>query len=117
MKKKYRIKKNEEFQKILNKKKFFTSKSLVIYLKSKEENQARIGITVSKKMGNAVKRNKIKRQIRSMCQSLFSFEEPFDCIIMVRKDYDNYSYEENKQMLQSILETSKGSFKSRRQNV
>lgn len=117
MKKKYRIKKNEEFQKILNQKKFFTSKSLVIYLKQKEENQARIGITVSKKMGNAVKRNKIKRQIRSMCQSLFTFDEPFDCIIMVRKDYVNYTFEENKQMLQSILKTSKGSFNSRRQNV
>ncbi len=80
MKKKYRILKNTEFQKIKNSKKFTEGKFVVIYPIAKKLNHSRIGISVSKKIGNAVVRNKIKRQIRS----IFSMNLDFDSL---KNDY------------------------------
>lgn len=102
MKKKYRIKKNEEFKAIMNAKQFFVSKSLTFYVKEKQEEHARIGISVSKKLGNAVVRNKIKRQIRMMVQNTYTFTEKFDTIILVRNTYPTQSFAVNQTDLQTL---------------
>ena len=52
----------------MKRKRFVTSKCFAMYIKEKTGESSRIGISVSKKLGNAVVRNKIKRQIRMMCQ-------------------------------------------------
>ena len=54
-------------------------------------------------MGNAVVRNKIKRQCRSMLQELDSANQRFDGILMVRQGYHKLSYEDNKKSLESML--------------
>ena len=58
MKKEFRVKRNEDFSKIIARKKSFANSCFIIY---KDENQighGRVGISVSKKLGNAVTRNK-----------------------------------------------------------
>src|SRR5690625_6407627 len=65
MRKAYRVKKNSEFQSILRTGKSFANRELVIYYKPKvRQKHFRIGISVGKKIGNAVTRNRIKRLIR-----------------------------------------------------
>ncbi len=54
-------------------------------------------------MGNAVVRNKIKRQCRSMLQELDSANYRFDGILMVRQGYHKFSYQDNKKHLESML--------------
>lgn len=108
MKKKYRIKKNEEFQKIISRKYFFTNKNYIIYLKNKEFDYARIGISVSKKLGGAVERNLYKRQLRMIIHEIFNFNDfPYDVIIIVRKDFINNSFDNNKKLLENILKKVK----------
>lgn len=51
---------------------------------------------MGKKLGNAVCRNKVKRQLRSMVDEFFTFEEGYDLIIIVRPAFTNKSFEENK---------------------
>ncbi len=46
------------------------SKYLVIYAKKNEFNYHRLGISVSKKIGSAVRRNKIKRLLREAMRKL-----------------------------------------------
>ena len=72
---------------------------MVLYIRARKLEHARIGITVSKKMGKAVVRNKIKRQIRMMCQEVFDFNEPYDVIVMIRHKYLDHTYQENLETL------------------
>ena len=103
MKKEYRIKKSEEFQEIIRHRKFKNSKSYVIYTKDKKETHARIGISVPKKIGNAVTRNKIKRQIREMIRPIYKESLSKDTILIVKKPYLKQDFEENKKELEKLL--------------
>lgn len=94
MKKTYRIKKNEDFQTIIKDKNSVSNAKFVVYYK-KNDNHLRVGISVSKKLGNAVVRNKTKRQVRMMVQSIFEKNQRMDFIIIVRNKYLLSSYEEN----------------------
>ena len=64
MKKMKTLKKNYEFQNVLNNGKFYIGKQITIYITENKQPINRFGIAVSKKTCNAVKRNHIKRKIR-----------------------------------------------------
>ena len=59
----------------------------------------KVGISVSKKLGNAVIRNKTKRQVRMMAQQVFDKNQKLDIIVIVRNKYLLSSFEENKKDL------------------
>lgn len=107
MKKKFRIKRSDEFQEIINHRKFMRSKSFVIYTKIKKEEHARIGISVPKKIGNAVVRNKTKRQIREMIRNHEIFEGNLDVILIVKANYLRDTYEDNQKDLEKLLKQVK----------
>lgn len=64
MKKIKTLKKNYEFQNVLSKGKFYIGRQITIYITKNKENANVIGIAISTKTCNAVRRNKIKRLIR-----------------------------------------------------
>lgn len=96
MKKEFRVLKNYEFSSIIQNRQFVKSSSFIIYFQKRKIEHSRIGISVGKKIGNAVCRNKVKRQVRSIVNQVFDFEEPYDLIIIVRPSYKDKSFEENK---------------------
>jgi ribonuclease P protein component len=104
MKKKNRVRKALEFQEIVHKGTKYVNSSFVLYTMSKKEEQARIGVSLSKKMGIAVKRNLYKRQVRMMCQDLVDFHDAeLDAIVIVRFGYLGQSYEANKNNLEKLF--------------
>ncbi len=104
MKKAFRIKKNEEFSKLIAKKQSTAFASYIIYYDHRQEDHARIGISVSKKLGKAVMRNKIKRQIRMMIAEEIDLRSyPYDVIIIARKSYLENDYLTNKKGLAKAL--------------
>ena len=62
------LSKNEEFQKLLQKKKVSNKYMTVFfgYLEDKDKKRLNISFVTKKKIGNAVKRNKIKRRLRNI---------------------------------------------------
>ena len=107
MKKEFRVKKTQEFSEIMNYTKFYACPSVSIYVKPRKEDHARVGISVGKRMGNAVIRNKIKRQVREMVHDIYTFDENFDTIILVRPKYHEESYQNNKKLLERLVKKVK----------
>ena len=84
MKKKNVLKNNRDFNRIIKNNKPFKYKDYVIYLERIEDSNYHFGISVSKKLGNAVVRNKLKRQLRSII-SKNDYQNNFNCIIILGK--------------------------------
>lgn len=64
MRKMKTLKKNYEFQNVLNKGKFYIGKQITIYIMPSREDENYIGVAISSKAYHAVKRNEIKRKVR-----------------------------------------------------
>jgi len=93
MKVQNRIKKYKEFQDVINEGKFLCVDSFNVYFKQNSLKYARIGISIPKKSGNAVIRNKMKRQIRAAIAQEFNFNLSLDIVLIARKlfNIDNFS--------------------------
>lgn len=105
MKKANRIKKNEEFQYIFKHGKSFANRQLVIYYAEKPgQEHFRIGLSVGKKIGNAVKRNQIKRYLRQAFHEMESDIRPdIDIIIIARQPTKSMGFHEMKKSLSHLL--------------
>ncbi len=103
MKKEYRVKRNEDYSKIISKRNSVANQAFIVYSMNNGLDHARVGISVSKKLGNAVVRNKLKRQIRAMTNELMDFERKNDYIIIARKGYLRYNYNDNKNLLNKLF--------------
>lgn len=80
------IKKNREFQNIYRKGRYSVSKAFAVYMIPNSYKINRIGITASKKYGNSVKRNRIRRLIRESYRKIHTkLKKGYDFVIVVRK--------------------------------
>ena len=70
------LKKNKDFQYIYRKGKSYANKYLVMYVLENGTSQNRLGISVSKKVGNSIVRHRLTRLIR---ESYRLQEERFRC--------------------------------------
>ncbi len=61
---------NNDFRRIYQRGKSFVSPLLVVYVQKNRTEAVRIGITTSKKIGNAVRRNRARRVIREAFYAL-----------------------------------------------
>lgn len=94
MKKENIIKKSYEINKIIENNNVKKNRYFYIYKERNNKNIDRYVVCVSKKIGNAVTRNKIKRQIKDIIdknKNLFSYQN--DYVIIVRKEINNLNYE------------------------
>ncbi|AVN64738.1 MULTISPECIES: ribonuclease P protein component [Mesoplasma] len=105
MKNKKIIKKNFEFQEIISKQEFHRNSAFVIYYSKNDKGYFRYGISVGKKLGNAVTRNKIKRQIRMMIQDQIKIlpEFSYDIIIIARNRMMQNSFDQNQKELNKLV--------------
>lgn len=108
MKKSQSLKKNEEFKQIYRTGKSFANKYLIMYLKRNEFNYNRIGISVSKKVGNSVVRHRITRLIRESYRlSEESILSGLDIIVVARVGAKGKDYSEINSALMHLIKLHK----------
>lgn len=104
--KKYEIvKKNIDFNDIINTGAYFKNKYYYIYYKDSDLDFPKFGLAVSKNCGNAVERNKLKRQLRTIIDNHKSlFKVGRDYIVLTRKAIVEASYQKMEESLISLLQ-------------
>ena len=89
------LKKNKDFQVVYKKGKSFGNKYLVMYILPNELEKNRVGISVSKKVGNSIVRHHLTRLIR---ESYRLHEEQFQCgydvVVIARTSAKDRTYHE-----------------------
>lgn len=106
----HRLKKRKDFKRVYKRGKSSASKSLVIYVLFNKTDVTRIGFSVSKKIGNAVERNRVKRLLREACRlNMEKIPPGYDIIFIARVRIKKYSYPEiEKEFLKLINKLFKG---------
>lgn len=87
--------KKEEFSEIIKKRHVYREVGFAFYINQRKFDYSRVGISVATKLGNAVKRNLAKRQIREMVAQIYDWQESFDTIIVIYKEYDVNNFTNN----------------------
>lgn len=90
MNKKPVLTKNKEFHRVYSRGKYAASAFLVVYFLKNGLDTVRLGITTSKKVGNAVKRNRMRRLIKeNIRQNYDKLPKGIDLVIVARKTENN----------------------------
>ncbi len=102
--KKYRIRKNTEFRTVYRRGKSFSNISLVLYIYRNGKDINRIGISVSKKVGNSVVRGRVKRLIsESYRLNNDGLKLGYDLVFIARNPSNSKNYKEIESALKNLL--------------
>jgi len=100
MKKAYRLRKKEDFNRVYQKGKSLANRQLVLFFLPNGLAHFRLGISVNKKLGRAVKRNRLKRLVREAVRTLKEEIQPgYDLVFIVRLGAREADFQ---QMLSSV---------------
>ena len=94
------LKKNKDFQSVYRNGKSFANKCLVMYIIPNELNKNRLGISVSKKVGNSVVRHHLTRLIRESYRLHENmFNSGLNIVVIARATAASISYKETESAL------------------
>jgi ribonuclease P protein component len=82
------LKASSDFQRIAKQGKKWTSAAFIMQVLKAEDSTApfRVGFTVSRRVGNAVERNRAKRRLREMVRQFLKDNSPSGCdIVLIAK--------------------------------
>ncbi|NLP18019.1 MAG: ribonuclease P protein component [Firmicutes bacterium] len=85
MKKENRLRRRSDFAWVYRRGKSYANKYLVIYVTPNGQNLNRFGFSVGKRLGKAVKRNRIRRRLRELCRlHLGELKKGYDIVVIPR---------------------------------
>ena len=99
-----RIRKKKDFLHLYKKGKRYRGKYFVLIYLSNELTFSRVAVVASKKLGNAVQRNRTKRWLRTLFRrNKELLEKPFDMIFIPRKEINEAKWQYLKDDYQAAL--------------
>lgn len=104
MRKLYIVKRSQDFESIMKDGKCRKNRCYVVYSKENQLPYNRYGISVSKKLGNAVFRNKMKRKVRNIIDNYKkNYINGKDYVIILRRGVVDMSYQDLEKNLIELL--------------
>ena len=89
------LKKNRDFQNVYKKGKSYANRYLVMYVLENDTDRNRLGISVSKKVGNSVVRHHLTRLIREAYRlNSNMFNSSLDIVVIARNTAKDKTYKE-----------------------
>ncbi|NEZ47856.1 ribonuclease P protein component [Clostridium niameyense] len=101
-----KIRKNKEFRNVYRRGRSYSNKLLVLYIHKNRYNINRLGISVSKKVGKSVIRNRIKRLIKESYRLSVddsTIKQGYDLVFIARNSSNDKNYDEIKEAMLNLL--------------
>jgi ribonuclease P protein component len=108
MKQKYRLRHNNDFQRVRRDGQFYASPIIVLAFLRNGLEHSRFGFVVNRRLGNAVQRNTIKRRMREVTRLRVPVvESGFDLVFIARKPIRQADYWKVEKVLVGLLKRAK----------
>ncbi|MCM3785286.1 ribonuclease P protein component [Neobacillus mesonae] len=105
MQRRFRLRNRSDFSRVYRYGKSFANYQFVVYgLRRKDVEQFRVGVSCSKKIGNAVVRNRMRRVIKEIIRHHEAeIVDNMDLVFIVRKGAVSMSYQEMEKSILHVL--------------
>lgn len=108
MDKMYRLRSNMEFKKVYKNGKNYWNRNLILYVRKNDLGYTRVGYSITKKIGNSVVRNRIRRQMKEIYRLNFDLiEDNYDLIFIPKKNVVDISYKTLESAMLHIMSLAK----------
>lgn len=101
------IRKNSDFKKVYNKGRNYWNRNLILYVRKNDLNYNRVGFSITKKIGNSVNRNLIKRRMKEIYRTQLELLEGYDMIFIPKKNVIDIDYKTLKSAMIHIVNLAK----------
>ena len=102
MKKSYRVKKEKDFKALFDAGHSVANRKFVVYCLDRDLPHFRVGLSVSKRLGN-----RVKRRLRHALMDMSSQLEHQDFVVIARKGVEDLSYQDIYSNLVHVLKIAK----------
>lgn len=98
------LKSNEDFKRVYTKRKSYANRELVMYIAKNGTDTKRLGVSVSKKVGNSIVRHRLARLIREAFRlNTDSVKSGFDIVVIARASLKDKTYFETESAMLHLL--------------
>jgi ribonuclease P protein component len=106
---KHRLKRRNEFKRVFSRGQSVANRQFVLYTYQRQTAEPfRLGVSISRRVGNAVVRNRLKRMIKEVTRHWAEHLKPqLDLVIIARKPSAELDYYQIKQSLRHLFNKSK----------
>lgn len=112
MEKDLRLRKNIDFQTVFKKGKNFWNRQFTLIIYKNDLSKSRVGITITKKYGTAVERNKLKRRLREIIRkNKYLLIKGHDMVLIPKASCKDMSYDELESSVKHIFNFTKNRMK------
>jgi len=109
MERQIRLRRTEDVQRVYDEGRSWTHPLLVLIVRPRDGGLTRIGVTASRRVGNAVERNRAKRLLREAARHLYpEFGSGLDVMLVARPPILNAKEPEVEEALASLIEQAVG---------
>ena len=89
------LKKNEDFKKVYNKRNSYANRELIMYISKNGTDTKRLGVSVSKKVGNSIVRHRLARLVREAFRlNTDHIPDGIDVVVVVKAGLKDKGYTE-----------------------